>query len=131
MITLAHAGTTLDLSDRLVWTDEYAWSPVVQEAAHSTTGALLLDVASALAGRPITLDGQLGSTWLERTTCNTLAAWAALPGVVFTLVLRGQARQVVFDHSKTGFEAQSLWRLADGQESPEQLFIPILRFIEV
>ena len=71
-ITLTHAGTTLDLSDRLAWTDEFGWSPVEQSTEYSTTGALLVDVATKLAGRPITLEGKETATWLPRATCVAL-----------------------------------------------------------
>ena len=53
-ITLARAGTTITLSDRLHWTDEFDWHPVEQASSYSTTGALLIDVATRQAGRPIT-----------------------------------------------------------------------------
>jgi len=56
-ITLTYNATTAHLSDRLAWTDEYSWSPVVQATAPSTTGALLVDVGVLQAGRPITLEG--------------------------------------------------------------------------
>ena len=37
-ITLTYSGTTLALSDRLAWTDEFSWSPVQQAMEYSTTG---------------------------------------------------------------------------------------------
>ena len=36
MITLTYQSTPLELSDRLIWTDEYSWSPVVSEARYGT-----------------------------------------------------------------------------------------------
>lgn len=130
-ITLTYLGTTAALSDRLEWVDEWSWSPVTQSAAWSTTGALLLDVGTKLAGRPITLEGTNTQAWISRSLCSTLQAWAALPGAQFSLSLRGVARVVVFDHDKGGFAATPVWRLLDGHESPEQLFIPTLRFLEI
>ena len=61
-ITLSLAGTTLALSDRLAWTDEFAWSPVQQALEYSTTGVPLIDVAVKQAGRPITLEGKETAT---------------------------------------------------------------------
>ena len=130
-ITLSHDGTTLALSDRLAWTDEFAWSPVEQSTEYSTTGALLIDVSTKLAGRPITLEGKETATWVSRALCSTLQAWAALPGAEFDLVVRGVTRTVMFDHAKGGFEATPIWKLADGEESPDQLFLPTFRFIQV
>lgn len=133
-ITLTYAGTTIDLSDRLDWTDEYAWSPVVQQVDYSVTGALIVGVAVKQAGRPITLDGEQTAAWISRQTCDTVAAWSALPGAQFTLVLRGVARTVMFDtgtDGSRGFSARPLWRLLDGEVYPEQVFVPRLRFLEV
>lgn len=130
-ITLTHNGTTVHLGDRLIWSDEFGWNPVVQSTAYSTTGALLVDVGKRLAGRPITLEGVQSKAWITRALCDTLKAWAALPGAEFTLVLRGTSHTVVFDHAQTAFEAQALWLLADGQQTPDEVFLPTFRFLEI
>lgn len=130
-ITLTYSGTTASLSDRLAWTDEFSWSPVQQATEYSTTGALLIHVATKLAGRPITLEGKETATWISRATCVAIEAWVALPGAEFELVLRGVPRVVLFDQARTGFEATPLTRLLDGEESPDQIFLPTFRFIEV
>lgn len=130
-VTLSYLGTTAHISDRLDWQDEFAWSPVEQAVAHSTTGALLVDVALKAAGRPITLVGAETAAWISRALCETLQAWAALPGITLTLVLRGVSRSVMFDHARGGFEAQPVWKLLDGEITPELLYLPTFRFIEV
>lgn len=130
-ITLTYNGTTANISDRLDWQDEFDWSPVDQATSYSTTGALLVDVALKQAGRPITLVGTETAAWISRALCSTLQAWAELPGIQLTLVLRGQARQVMFDHAKGGFTGQPVFKLQDGEESNEQLYLPTFRFIEV
>ena len=129
-ITLTYNGTTATLSDRLHWSDEYDWSPVQQSTEYSTEGALLVDVALTLAGRPITLEGSDTAAWLSRAVCDTLQAWAALPGIELTLVVRGVAHNVMFDHAQKGFTAQPIWRLLDGEITPELLYIPTFRFLE-
>ena len=131
-ITLARAGTTITLSDRLHWTDEFDWHPVEQASSYSTTGALLIDVATRQAGRPITLQGTDTQAWMSRTTMLQLAAWAALPGAVLTLALRGVARDVVFDHAQGGgFTAVPIWRLLDGEVDATLLYRSTLKFLEV
>lgn len=130
-ITLTYNGTTAQLGDRLLWTDEFGWSPVEQVKETSTTGKLMLHVGVRDADRPITLDGVESKAWISRALCASLEAWAALPTAVFTLVLRGVARQVMFDQERGGFEATPIWRLADGQETPEQVFLPVFRFFTV
>ena len=130
-ITLTYNGTTATLSDRLQWVDEFAWSPVEQATAYSTTGALLVDVAVKQAGQPITLEGTDTNAWITRALCSTLQAWAALPGIQLGLVLRGQAHQVIFDHAKGGFSAQPVWKLLDGEITPELFYRPTFRFLKV
>jgi hypothetical protein len=129
-ILLTYNGTTAALSDRLQWTDEYDWSPVEQSTEFSTTGALLVDVAVKLAGRPITLEGLETAAWLTRAVCDTLQAWAALPGITLTLTVRGVARAVLFDQARKGFTAAPVWRLADGEHTEETLYLPTFRFLE-
>lgn len=130
-ITLTYSGTTATLSDRLIWTNEYDWSPVDQATAYSTTGALLVDVAVKLAGQPITLDGNSTNAWITRALCDTLKAWAALPGIELDLVLRGSTHRVMFDHAQGGFSAQPIWRLADGEITQELLYLPTFKFLKV
>lgn len=130
-ISLTYNGTTAQLGDRLLWPDEFGWSPVAQVAETSTAGALLVHQGVRVAGRPITLDGVESKAWITRALCATLQAWAALPGITLTLVLRGVSHQVIFDHEKTGFEAVPVWRIADGEETPGQVFLPTFRFLTV
>ena len=130
-ITLTYNGTTATLSDRLQWTDEFEWSPVEQETAYSTTGALLVDVAVKQGGQPITLEGTDTNAWISRALCSTLQAWAALPGIQLGLVLRGETHQVIFDHGKGGFTAQPIWKLLDGEITPELFYRPTFRFLKV
>ena len=130
-ITLTYNGTTAHLSDRLHWADEFDWSPVEQATAYSTTGRLLVDVSLKQAGQPITLEGADTNAWISRALCSTLKAWAALPGAQFDLVLRGITHPVIFDHAQGGFSAQPIWRLLDGEITPELFYRPTLRFLKV
>lgn len=130
-ITLTYSGTTATLSDRLHWADEFDWSPVEQETAYSTTGALLVDVAVKQGGQPITLEGTDTNAWISRALCSTLQAWAALPGIQLDLVLRGVTHQVIFDHANGGFSAQPIWKLLDGEITPELFYRPTFRFLKV
>lgn len=129
-ITLTYNGTLATLSDRLQWTDEYDWSPVEQSTEYSTSGAMLVDVGLKLAGRPITLEGTDTAAWINRATCDTLQAWAKLPGIELTLVVRGMAHTVMFDHAKKAFSARPIWKLLDGEITPELMYLPTFRFLE-
>ena len=85
-ITLTYNTTTVELPEALNWSNEYGWSPVEQSTEYSTEGALIIDVALKLAGRPITLEGSEDCTWCTRALCDTLQALASLPGIELTLV---------------------------------------------
>lgn len=130
-ITLTYNGTTAHLSDRLHWADEFDWSPVEQSTSYSTTGAFLVDVSLKQAGQPITLEGTDTNAWITRALCDTLKAWAALPGAQFDLVLRGITHPVIFDHAQGGFSAQPIWRLLDGEITPELMYRPTFKFLKV
>ena len=130
-ITLTYNGTTAHLSDRLHWADEFDWSPVEQATGYSTRGKLLVDVGLKLAGQPITLEGTDTNAWITRALCDTLKAWAALPGAQFDLVLRGITHPVIFDHAQGGFSAQAIWRLADGAIDAGLMYRPTFKLLKV
>lgn len=129
-------NATLDLGARLLWTDEFEWSPVAQTVTTSTTGALLVSVALRQAGRPITLDGVASQAWYSWALCQQLAAWAAVPALECELTLRGVVRRVIFNQEQKGFEARTLHRIADSEyaaadAAQELLYLPQIRFLEV
>lgn len=132
MITLSLGGTTLELSDRLLWVDEFDWSPVASAVRWGTTGALQVHVGLRQAGRPITLDGRQTQAWIPRALCSQLYTWHALPGTTFSLVVRGQARDVKFNQSEgPAFTAAPVWKLVDGEHTSELLYRPFFKFMEV
>lgn len=92
MITLDE----LTLPDELWWEDETDWTPVEQAVEYSTTGSLLIDLATKLAGRPITLVGDESTAWITRATMLALQAFAAVPGKQMTLVIHGQTFTAMF-----------------------------------
>ncbi|KAB2923127.1 MAG: hypothetical protein F9K25_18715 [Candidatus Contendobacter sp.] len=64
----------LTLPQGLVWSDEFAWSPLAQATEYSLTGALIVEQATKQAGRPITLIGGRTWAWLTRAEAATLKA---------------------------------------------------------
>jgi len=132
MISLSYAGLTKPLDDRLIWTNEYSWSPVVSETRTGTNGALHVHVGERKAGRLITLDARPGKAWLAREECDAFTAWCAIKGAVFELHLRGSPRQVIFDNSGgPGFSADPMWLLQNSEKTPDELLYPVFKFIEV
>ncbi len=88
------------LPPTLVWEDEIPWSPVEQTVERSLTGALIVQEAVKLGGRPITLTGQSdGNQHTGGISRSALIAlWDALivPGTSWTLTLHdGRTFQVI------------------------------------
>lgn len=81
----------LTLPAGLVWSDEIAWSPVSASSTHSLTGALIVEVATKQAGRPITLIGQSSgndhTAWITRANLLTLKAALEIADARYTLTL--------------------------------------------
>lgn len=66
-ITLSDGATTLALHPDLYWSDEHNWFPVEQTVQRTITGALIVSVATRLAGRPVTLQPEDDrSAWTPR-----------------------------------------------------------------
>ncbi len=98
---------SISLPDDLEWIDEFSWSGVEQSSEYTVTGALVVDVATRAAGRPITLKSG-DSAWVDRATVAALQALADAPGKTMTLTL-ADAREfdVMFRlHAGAGIEAQ-------------------------
>lgn len=133
MITLTHtpSSTTLTLPDALNWVDEYTWSPVQQTKAYTTTGALLIEEGVMQAGRPITLEGQIESTWCPRSMVDQLHTWANSAGIVLTLTLRGVAHSVTFDREKGALQGLPVTFFADASIASDDWYVPTLRFLEL
>ena len=132
MITLTYQDTTLELSDRLDWVDELSWSDLEQETEYATDGTLLVHQAFKLSGRTIELNGEDTQAWLDRATCLQIYQWRRMRGARFTLLLRGQARTVIFDIAQSGgFQARPIWKLVEGEITPQLMYRPNFWFIEV
>lgn len=96
---LTYSTTTVTLPDDLLWADETTWNPVEQSAQRTITGALIVQSATRVGGRPITLQPEDdGSAWMSRTTVDALRNLAAVPGREMTLTLRGTTYNVIFRH---------------------------------
>ena len=77
MSTAVHTIGAIDLPRGMVWVDEFDWVAAERAVEYSTTGALLVDVGTRQAGRPITLQADDDAGWRGMTRA-TLAALRAL-----------------------------------------------------
>lgn len=79
-----HTLDTLQLPAGMLWTDEFSWRPVEQAQEYGVTGALVVDVAHRLAGRPITLEATEDHGWITRSALSALYGLAGDADAVFT-----------------------------------------------
>lgn len=94
---------SLTLPAGLRWSDEYAWSPVVQATTYSLAGALVTEEAQRLAGRPLTLEGGRTWAWMTRAQLETLRQALTTAGATWTLTLHdGRAFVVMARHEGDG-----------------------------
>ena len=115
----------------MVWSDEFAWDKVQRTASYSVTGALILDVGTKRAGRPITLTAEADAGWIQRGTLRQLYALAeGDPAARHTLTLAdGRSFTVTFAPDGAPITATPIGR----PESPpaEWPYYITLRLIEV
>lgn len=130
-ITLTVGATTIALNEDLFWVDENDWHPVEQTSERTITGALVVQAAGRVAGRPITLqpeDDRSGATSLA--TLTQLRNWAAVPGQVLELTLRGVSRSVIFrHHDGAAVEAKPWIHYSDVQTG--DWYFATIRFMEI
>lgn len=77
----------LNLTSDLLWTDEYAWSPVSQNIEILLTGTLLVEEDVQQTGRPITLVGGDTFGYVKKSVVDSLKVMADTPDTVYTLTL--------------------------------------------
>lgn len=130
-ITLTVGATALPLNEALYWADENDWHPVEQTAERTITGAMVVSASARVAGRPITLrpeDDRSGAT--DLATLTQLRNWAAVPGQVMELTLRGVSRSVIFRHQDGAAVEARPWTHYTDVQSGDWYFATI-RFMEI
>jgi len=120
----------ITLPDDLWWEDETDWTPVEQTAEYSTTGALLIDVATKQAGQPITLVGDETTAWITRATALALGTLAANPGAAMTLVIHDRSFQVIYSHSGKPVDLEPLVRICPPADT-DYYIVKGLRFLVI
>lgn len=93
-----HTLAGLQIPRGMVWADEFAWSRVDKSLEYSLTGAALIDAGVRLAGRPISLQGEVDAGWIKRGALTALQVLADTdPTAEHALVLAdGRAFTVQF-----------------------------------
>ena len=131
MTTLSDGVATITLNtDGLMWADEFAWNPVEQSTQRTITGALIVQTAARVAGRPITLAAEDESSgWITRAALDQCRAWASVPGKQLVLTYRGTARDVIWRHEDTAIDAAPVAAFNDVQSG--DYYRATLRFMEI
>lgn len=119
----------IDLTDNLVWQNEFAFSSVTQERERSLTGGLLIQEGVKQYGRPIIL----GPSWLDRATIDALVAKAATPSTLMTLTLDdGRTFTVIFDRAQgSGIDAVPVNPYTLASQEPTWQYQTTLRLLTV
>lgn len=133
-ITLTVSETTLILPSDLMWSDEFEWHEIVEASERSLSGALVIDQARRLRGRPITLQpSDENSAWMAREALAQLALWEKTANLTMQLNLRGLVMNVRFRRwDGTPIEAHSRLFVANPQPGGfGDWYIATLRFYEV
>ena len=84
---MSYMLNSIELPLGLYWDDKYSWSPVSQSVDISLTGALIVQEATQLAGRPITLLGGDDRCWANRSLIDSLYSLLESEGEEMTLNL--------------------------------------------
>ena len=111
---------TVTLPDDLVWRNEFEWNQAVQSQDRTLSGALVVQTAANLYGRPIRLEGGTDGGWITRATAKALCALEADPTLVMTLTgLNDEAPlSVMFDRANgPAFESQMIMRWANPDDT--------------
>lgn len=123
----------IQLSDDFLWQDEHKWIPTSGKLTYTLTGALLTELSTKQAGRPITLGAEKEMAWVTRSDLALLRTAASNPVKNFTLVLEyaTDTRQfkVVFRHHENPIEAEPVKGFQS--HSQDDWFNVTIRLMEV
>ena len=127
-------GDAVDLSDELMWVDEFEWSKVASnDEEYSIAGALIIEQSEKLAGRPITLerpDDLTGSA--TRGIVKTLHEFANLKGQRFRLTFErgGERHFTVMIKTGNPLKTEPVKGFV-GKNTDDEVWFCNLYFIEV
>lgn len=86
----------IDLTDNLLWNDEFSYNQLAEEKERGLTGGVIVQTGAKLYGRPVTLVG-----WLPRGTLDELTTKEGAGNTVMALTLDdGRELSVAFDRTR-------------------------------
>ena len=85
-MSMSIGSVTLD--NDMIWSDEYAFNPVLASARRTIGGGIYVqEFAAQIAGRAITLEATATQGWQLKTTVDSLHTLAAAPGATYALTI--------------------------------------------
>lgn len=120
---------TQPLPSDLLWSDEFDWSPSISAQEYAVTGALVVDSATRLAGRPVTLEADNDRAWINRASLQALYALTTPANRVMTLSLHGVSYSVIWRPGAEPINARPLFPL--GNPQADLAYVVTLRLTEI
>lgn len=118
----------IDITNNLVWVDEFTYNNVEQSKERSLTGGLIVQAGLKLFGRPITLS----ESWLPRSTIDALAAKEMLSEPMILTLADSRVFTVVFDRSRgIAIEATPVHNFVDAANEPAWQYRATIRLMTV
>lgn len=106
----SHFLNGIALPAGMLWVDEFAWAAAKRSVERSITGAQIIDEATKVAGRPITLQGAQDQGWIRRATLLAVRALADVPGGQYQLTLATGEQFTVMFAPDEAIDAQPISR---------------------
>lgn len=117
----------LALPPDLLWVDEFDWTPTEQTETRTLSGALVIETAQKLAGRPITLAGTRESGWATKAQVDSVFAKLSNVGVMVLAMPSGATFNVTFRHKDKPIESNPIidYQIMDADD-PYDLTIKLM-----
>lgn len=96
---MSYTLNSITLPEGLVWEDPYSWNPVGQQVDVALSGALIVQEARQLQGKPIELIGGRDSCWCTKAEIDQLYALLDTPDLEMQLIIEGETHTVIWDRS--------------------------------
>lgn len=118
----------IDITDNLIWQDEFAYNQVAQQQERSLTGGVIVQSGVKQYGQPVTLVG-----WLSRAMLDALRAKEGSGNPVMDLTLDdGRAFSVIFNRaSGVAVEAAPIKETTHISQDPGAWYSATLRLLTV
>ena len=121
---------SVNLSDHMIWEDEFTYDQVAQTAKRTLGGAQIVVSQQLFEGRPITLVASEQQGWLTKQQVQDVKALADSAGAVLSLTIGPQSFQVMFRHQDApSFLADPLDQI--GAQAPAGYYTAVIKLMTI